>query len=189
MTVSPFQFGHDNRGSVTIELVFGLMVFLFLTFGIIEFGSMVNERNALTQVAREGASLASRNLTTDANMLDLLESTENALNMAGNPADYRIFLAKITGGFAGNPMTCVVSERGGLASAEVEPPVPPNCDLPATLVNYVTEDPGIGTSPVEQFTVVKVYYRHNPITPFGNLDWFGGDGTNDPTIMWSEAIF
>jgi len=40
-----------------------------------------------------------------------------------------------------------------------------------------------------QFTVVKVYYQHDPITPFGNLDWFGGGNGNGSTVMMSRAIF
>ena len=97
------QHCHNERGSTILELSISLMLFLFMAFGVIEYGSILNERNSLTQLAREGASLASRNLTSDQNMLDLLESTDNALDMTNNPAKYRIFLAQITAGTAGNP--------------------------------------------------------------------------------------
>ncbi len=180
----------NERGTALVELSVSLMLFLFMAFGIIEYGSMINERNALTQLSREGASIASRNLTTNANMLDLLESTNNALEFSTNPNKYRIFLAQITAGNAGNPTpTCALSQRGGLTNG-VEPPVPPNCDLPANLVTYLTYDAGLGTAPVQQFTVLKVYYQHDPITPFGNLTWYGGNGNgNAPTVFMSEAIF
>jgi Flp pilus assembly protein TadG len=165
------------------------MLFLFMAFGIIEFGSILNERNSLTQIAREGASLASRNLTSDQNMLDLLESTDNALDFANNPGKYRIFLAQITAGTAGNPNpTCAITQRGALSNG-VQAPSAPNCDLDPNLMNYVTYNPGLGTAAVGQFTVVKVYYQHDPITPFGNLDWFGGGNENAPTVMMSRAIF
>jgi len=184
------QLCHNERGSTILELSISLMLFLFMAFGVIEYGSILNERNSLTQLAREGASLASRNLTSDQNMLDLLESTDNALDMTNDPSKYRIFLAQITAGTAGNPTpTCALTQRGGLASGGVEAPVAPNCDLDANLTNYVTYDPGLGTAPVAQFTVVKVYYQHDPITPFGNLDWFGGGNGNGSTVMMSRAIF
>ena len=190
MSQPTHQLCHDERGSTILELSVSLMLFLFMAFGVIEYGSILNERNSVTQLAREGASLASRNLTSDQNMLDLLESTDNALNMANNPADYRIFLATIVAGTAGNPLpNCAIVERGGLASGGVQAPALPNCDLDANLMNYVTYDPGLGTAPVGQFTVVKVYYQHDPITPFGNLDWFGGGNNNSPTLMMSMAIF
>ncbi|MDR4496209.1 MAG: TadE/TadG family type IV pilus assembly protein [Nitrospirales bacterium] len=180
----------NERGTALLELSISIMLFLFMTFGIIEYGSMINERNALTQLAREGASIASRNLTSNQNMLDLLESTDNALKFSTNPNKYRIFLAQITAGTAGNPTpTCALVQRGGLTNG-VQAPAPPSCDLPANLVTYLTYNAGLGTAPVKQFTVVKVYYEHDPITPFGNLDWYGGGGTgNAPTVFMSEAIF
>ena len=183
------QLCHNERGSTILELSISLMLFLFMAFGVIEYGSILNERNSLTQVAREGASLASRNLTTNQNMLDLLESTDNALDMANNPSKYRIFLAQVTAGTAGNPTpTCALTQRGGLNNG-VQTPVAPNCDLDANLMNYLTYDAGLGTAQVGQFTVVKVYYQHDPITPFGNLDWFNGSNGNAPTVMMSRAIF
>ena len=110
----------NQHGSVAIEAAVSVMLFLFMAFGVIEYGAMINERNALTQLAREGASLASRNLTTDQNMLDLLESTENALDFNGQPGNYRIFLAQIDAGEdAGNPEPqCTVVDRGGLSGGK-----------------------------------------------------------------------
>ena len=191
MSQHTHQLCHNERGSTILELAISLMLFLFMSFGIIEYGSILNERNALTQLSREGASLASRNLTSDQNMLDLLESTDNSLEMSMNPSKYRIFLAQITAGTAGNPApTCALVERGGLSGGEVQAPALPNCDLDVNLTNYLTFDAGLGVAPVAQFTMVRVYYQHDPITPFGNLDWFGGGANgNDPTIMMSQAIF
>jgi Flp pilus assembly protein TadG len=186
MSQHTHQLCHDERGSTILELTISLMLFLFMAFGVIEYGSILNERNALTQLAREGASMASRNLTSDQNMLDLLESTDNALDMANNPSKYRIFLAKITAGTAAdNAPTCAIVERGGLNNG-VQAPALPTCDLDANLMGYVTYN---GVAQVGQFTVVKVYYQHDPITPFGNLDWFNGSNGNAPTVMMSRAIF
>ncbi|MEX0829441.1 MAG: TadE/TadG family type IV pilus assembly protein [Nitrospirales bacterium] len=189
MSKPTFQLLHNHQGSTILELSISLMLFFLMAFGVIEYGSILNERNSLTQIAREGASLASRNLTSDQNMLDLLESTDNALDFANNPGKYRIFLAQITAGTAGNPTpTCALTQRGGLSNG-VQAPAAPNCDLDANLMNYVTYNPGLGTAPVGKFTVVKVYYQHDPITPFGNLNWFGGGNGNAPTVMMSRAIF
>ncbi len=184
----------NQQGSVPVELAVSLMLFLFIAFGVVEYGSMINERNALTQLAREGASLASRDLTTDQNMLDLLESTDNALKFNGNQRKYRIFLAKIQAGInAKNPdPTCTVVVRGALGGTEVTSPIAdPNgqCELPDTLWTYVTFNTGINAAPVDRFTLVKVYYKHEPLTPFGKLTWFGGGGNNDGTILSSRAIF
>ncbi|MDH4360005.1 MAG: pilus assembly protein [Nitrospirota bacterium] len=185
------QAGRNDRGAASVELAFSFMIFLFMAFGIVEYGSIINERNALTQLAREGASLASRNLTTSANMMDLLESTNNALDFKNQPSKFHIYLAQVTAGNNVNPNpTCAVVDRGGLSNG-VQPPTQPNCDLPANLYDYLKWAPGTGAT-VEQFTVVKVFYEHDPITPVGalsaQLGW-GGLSTANSITMSSTAIF
>ncbi len=178
----------NERGAAVVELSLSLILFLFIAFAVVEFGSMLNERNALTQVAREGASLASRNLTTQQNMLDLIESTDNALDFS-DQSKFALFVAQITAGNAGNPNpVCNVAQRGTLSNGVI-PPAPPNCDLPANLVNYVTFDAGSGVAPIQQFTVVKIYYQHDPITPFGGFSVLSGGTDPGSTVMFSEAIF
>jgi len=191
MIAARLRAGENERGAASIELAFSLMIFLFVAFGIIEYGTIINERNALTQLAREGASLASRNLTTSANMMDLLASTDNALKFSAHPSKYRIYLAQITAGnnINNNP-SCTIVDRGGL-SAGVQPPALPNCDLPGNLYDYLVYVPGTGAT-VEQFTVVKVFYEHDPITPVGALSaqfGWGGLSTSNSITMSSTAIF
>ena len=192
MIASLLQAGRNERGTASIELAFSLMIFLFVAFGIVEYGTIINERNALTQLAREGASLASRNLTTSANMMDLLESTDNALDFKNQPSKFHIYLAQITAGDNVNPNpVCTVVDRGGLTGSEVQPPALPNCDLPQNLYDYLVWLPGTGAT-VEQFTVVKVYYEHDPLTPVGALSsqfGWGGLSTSNSIVMGSTAIF
>ncbi len=190
MIASLITYGKNERGSTPVELAFSVMIFLFAAFGIVEYGSIINERNALTQLAREGASLASRNLTTSQNMMDLLASTDNALDFKNNPSKYHIYLAQIMAGDnVNNNPSCTVVDRGGLGTG-VEPPAQPNCDLPPNLYDYLVWVPGTGAT-VEQFTVVKVYYQHDPITPVGGLSaqWWGGSSTSGSLTMSSTAIF
>lgn len=191
MIASRVQVWRNDRGTASIELAFSLMIFLFVAFGIVEYGTIINERNALTQLAREGASLASRNLTTSANMMDLLASTDNALDFANQPSKFHIYLAQITAGDnVNNNPSCSVVDRGGLSSG-VQPPALPNCDLPQNLYDYLVWVPGTGAT-VEQFTVVKVYYEHDPITPVGALSaqfGWGGLSTANSITMSSTAIF
>jgi len=186
------QAGRNERGAAAVELAFSLMIFLFVAFGIVEYGTIINERNALTQLAREGASLASRNLTTSANMMDLLASTDNALDFANQPSKFHIYLAQITAGDnVNNNPSCSVVDRGGLSNSGVQPPALPNCDLPGNLYDYLVYVPGTGAT-VEQFTVVKVYYEHDPITPVGALSaqfGWGGLSTANSITMSSTAIF
>ena len=191
MMASLLQTWRNERGTASIELAFSLMIFLFVAFGIVEYGSIINERNALTQLSREGASLASRNLTTSQNMMDLLGSTDNALDFKNHPSKYHIYLAQIIAGdVANNNPSCTVVEDGGLTGSGVAPPALPNCDLPQNLYDYLVYVPGTGAT-VQQFTVVKVYYQHDPMTPVGALaaqfGWGGNLGNS--VTLFSQAIF
>lgn len=191
MMASLLQTWRNERGTASIELAFSLMVFLFVAFGIVEYGSIINERNALTQLAREGASLASRNLTTSQNMMDLLGSTNNALDFKNQPSKYHIYLAQITAGtVANNTPACTIVEQGGFNGPGVAAPALPNCDLPGNLYNYLVYVPGTGAT-VQQFTVVKVYYEHDPITPIGALatQFGGGSNLGNSVTLFSRAIF
>ncbi len=178
----------NERGAAVVELSFSLILFLLISFGVVEFGSMLNERNALTQLAREGASLASRNLTTQGNIVALLQSTQNALDFS-DPSQYAIFVSQIVAGNAGNPTpVCNVAQQGTLSNG-VTPPAQPNCNLPANLINFLTYNPGLGVAPVQQFTVVSLFYQHNPITPFGGLSVLSGGNDPGSTVLSSQAIF
>ncbi len=183
----------SERGSTTIEFAFSSMLFMFLAFATVEYGVLFSERHAVTTLAREGASLASRNLTTNANMMNLLESTEGSLQLKGYPEKYAIFLAQINGSTGpGVVPVCTVTPAGTLTHGNITPPTPANnCGLPSNLYNYLEWDAGVGAAAVSQFTVLDVYYQHLPVTPVGGMSPFlGGSGHQDTTLLLaSRAIF
>ena len=49
----------SERGAAAVEMAFMLPVLLFVLFGIIDFGRMLNAQITLTEAAREGARAAS----------------------------------------------------------------------------------------------------------------------------------
>lgn len=182
------------QGSATIEFAVSSLLFMFLAFATVEYGVLFSERNAVTSLAREGASLASRELTTDANIMSLLSSTEGTLALKGHPEKYAIFLAKIVGSTGlGQPPQCTVTPIGTLTDPQISAPTQAGqCDLPNNLWNYLTwQGPPLNSPGVDQFTVVKVYYQHNPITPVGGMSPFlGGPGHQSPNLILStKAIF
>lgn len=184
----------SEQGSATIEFAVSSILFMFLAFATVEYGVLYSQRLAVTQLAREGASLASRNLTTNGNMMAMLESTEGTLGLNGNPGKYAIFLAQINGATAaGNAPVCTVtSSNGTLSHPDITVPAPvSNCDLPQNLYDYLEWDPALGAAAVNQFTVLKVYYEHTPLTPVGGMTPFlGGPGHQDTTLLLaSRAIF
>jgi len=183
----------SERGSATIEFAVSSILFIFLAFATVEYGVLYSQRHAVTTLAREGASLASRNLTTNGNMMAMLESTEGALGLNGHPEKYSIHLAQINGAVAaGTAPACTVTSSGTLSHADITVPTPAtNCDLPANLYAYLQWDAGLGAAAVNQFTVLKVYYQHTPLTPVGGMSPFlGGPGHQNTTLLLaSRAIF
>ena len=184
----------SERGTATLEFAFTSILFMFLTFATIEYGVMFSERHAITALAREGASLASRNITTDANMIDLLESTEGTLELNGHPEKYAIFLAQITGstGPGVAPSCTATPQAGTLTHGNISPLTTANkCGLPDNLYAYLEWDTAIGAAGVSQFTVLDVHYQHVPVTPLGGTSPFlGGPGHQDTALLLSSrAIF
>ncbi len=183
----------SEHGSATVEFAVTSIIFMFLTFAIVEYGMMYSQQHAVTALAREGASLASRNLTTNANIMALLASTEGALELNGHPEKYAMFLAQINGSTgAGAAPVCTVTSQGTLSHSGINPPTPGGqCDLPSNLYNYLEWDVALGAPAVSQFTVLKIYYQHSPITPVGGMSAFlGGPGhRNVDQLLSSRAIF
>ena len=191
-TVTRFQ-PWSERGSATIEFAVSSIIFMFLTFAIVEYGVLFSERLAVTALAREGASLASRQLTTNGNLLAMMTSTEGALKLNGQPDKYSIHLAQINGATAqGNAPQCTVTSTGTLTHPDIAVPDPASqCDLPNNLYNLLQWNVAQNAPGVSQFTVVKVYYQHTPLTPVGGLSpHLGGSGPGDvDLLLGSRAIF
>ncbi len=184
----------SERGSATIEFAVTFVVFMFLTFAVVEYGSIFSQRLAVTQLAREGASLASRQLTTNGNTLAMLASTEGALGLKGHPERYQIHLAQINAATAlGNAPQCIVTPPvGTLTHADITAPDPgAQCDLPNNLYNLLQWNVADNVPGVSQFTVLRVYFQHTSLTPVGVLAPVLQGGLHGDTdlLLASQAIF
>ena len=73
------------EGSDTIEFAASSVFFMFMAFATVEYGVLFSERTAVTSLAREGASLASRNITTNGNIMSMLASTDGTLGLKNHP--------------------------------------------------------------------------------------------------------
>ena len=184
----------SQKGMATVEFTGVALVLMVVAFGIVEFGSLIQAQAVVTNVTREGGSLASRDLIlikkadpSENDLFDLLEASTWPLNFACpqeaidnftcNPTNqenrFRIYVAKINAGTSESPdPTCDVETSGELDGIGVESPANDpqgRCDLTQDLWNLLKYDDAYSTSPLTQLTVVKVYYRHDPLTPFVEL--------------------
>ena len=183
----------SEKGLATVEFSLLVILMVGMLFGIVEFGAVLQAQAVVTNVTREGGSIASRDLKTDSDLLEYLSSSSAPLDFDENPERFKIFIAKVDAGDSEeNEPTCTVQEAGDLTGTAVlpaemkSPAESPTCDLTETLYDYLRFDEAIGTAPISQFTVVKVFYQHQYLTP---LDSFlEGEGP-DSILISSKAVF
>ena len=185
----------SQKGVAAVEFSFVAIILLLVVFGIIEFGSLIQAQAVVTNVAREGGSIASRDILTSqdedekSNLLNLLEASSWPLNFGADPSKFKIFIARIQAGTAEDKWpSCAgtVQESGQLNGSEVaEPTNDPYCGLTLEFWELLTYNEDFGAL-LNQATVVTVYYQHDPLTPLANFLTTGGDGT---MVIRSKAVF
>ena len=174
----------SQEGMATIEFTGMAILLMAIVFGIVEFGSLIQAQAVVTNVTREGGSLASRELKNGSDLMELLEASTWPLNFSCPPGDrtcnptvqerkFKIFVAKVNAGTSDRPdPTCAVEESGSLVGiGVVSPEADPNgrCDLTPPLWDLLHYQDPFNTSLLSQLTVVKVYFRHDPVTPLAEL--------------------
>ena len=186
----------SQKGIATVEFSLLAIILILVVFGIVEFGSVIHAQAVVTNVAREGGSIASRDLLTSqdennkSNLLNLLEASSWPLNFESEPSKFKLFIAMVQAGTAGNnnpSCTGTIQQSGQLNGPEVVLPANGNqCGLTDTFWNLLTFNANLGTAPLNQMTVVTVYYQHDPLTPLANFLTTGGNGKR---VISSKAVF
>jgi Flp pilus assembly protein TadG len=179
-----------ERGTALIELALVLPMLLTILLFVGELGLLIHSRLIVTNVSREGGSLASRMLTIDNKFLNLMYAAGKPLNLAGS--DGKVYVTRITSGISdADPLPHVVTALvgGGLASSSMIDPSKSAMGLPRTIYDRLVFKTGNGTADIAEVTVVEVYYKHRPVTPIQRFmrDLVLSDG--DGTILKSKAIF
>ena len=169
----------SDKGIATVEFSVVAVILLTLVFGIIEFGSLIQAQAVVTNVGREGGNLASRDLKTGQDLLDLLAASSTPLDFQGTPERYKIYIAKANAAISDDEdPTCTVQENGTLSGDGVDSPaVLPKCGLTDELYAYLEYDATQGAAAISQFTIVKIYYAHEPVTPLANVIGHLGSGS------------
>jgi hypothetical protein len=182
-----------ERGASLLELVLLLPVLVVLVFGVIDLGRLIHARLVITNVSREGGSLAARN-RDPANLMTLLQTSAVPFDLANSG---RIYVTKIG---AENPLgnppqndpyIISRSQAGSLsASSTILGAVQGRLQsgLSQTMMNHLTIDSQTNTTDIIGVTVVEVFYHYRPITP---LPMFvqGLFPNNGGIIIGSRSVF
>jgi len=184
----------DERGIAALELALILPILLVLAFAVIDLGRFIQARLVITNVSREGGSLASRPdmdvMSYYTDLLTMLMSASSGLDLGG--ADGKIYIWKIRSGTtASNPNPfidlAVSTNRGGLSVGSSIGTGKPNLGLSVTLYNHLVFKPVQATADIGEVTVVEVFYKYTPITPI--LKFVPGLLTGGREILSSKAVF
>jgi len=180
-----------RQGFAAVELALILPILIIMAFVIIDFGRLIQARLVVTNIAREGGSLASRDIQSAGNLITMLQAGASPLNLA---ADGRIYIWKIRAGTSKKDPdpyvdVSVSANAGALSVASSIGTGRSNLGLSPQLYNHLEYDdsPGKKTSDISEVTVVEVFYRVTPITPIGKFvpALFAGGSE----IIASKAVF
>ncbi len=180
---------NKEKGIATIELALILPILCILAFAVIDFGRLVQARLVVTNVSREGGSLASRDIKVGNDLLLMLQSS-------GSPLDLqtwgRIFVTQIKAGATQalpNPTIDFQDNSGSLAVSSGFGSGHSYLGLSQPLYKRLQFDFGHQTSDISGLTVVEVFYKYRPITPLPkfiqNILLPDGDGI----IIGSKSVF
>ncbi len=158
-----------ERGQGLVELVLTLPVLLGITFGVLEFGTLLDRSHQLAGLTREGANMASRGVSLDSVlMVTVMNGTEVGLDRTGGAVVSRVGIQNgvpiiteqfASAGYAGRSR---IGMRGGVA-------------LP--LQSFGLQDGRI-------YHVVEAFSLYRPFTP---LDAFVERVV--PDTLYDRAVF
>jgi Flp pilus assembly protein TadG len=182
---------HNERGVALVELALLLPLLVVLAFGVIDLGRLIHARLVVTNVSREGGSLASRDIQVGDALITMLQSSATPFNLQ---TQGRIHVIKIKAGETrSDPLPYIDSRvsRGSYTAASSS--ISGNVNdtpggLSSTLMNHLTFKTSINTSELSEINIVEVFYHYRPITPLPNfvLGLFPTDGG---ILIGSRAIF
>jgi hypothetical protein len=158
----------------------------------VDIGRFIEARLVVTDLSREGANLASRDLNPGTgnqmpDILTYLTDSSSPLNMA---ASGKIYITTITAGTtAKSPDPTITSQTstGNLAAASAISANAKNLGLTGAMYDHLVFNTENQVADILGVSVVEVYYQYTPITPLANF--VPGLLTGNGAIIGSTAVF
>ncbi|MGB4547600.1 MAG: TadE family protein [Syntrophales bacterium] len=152
-----------ERGVAALEFALIVPLLVVLAFAVVDFGRLFHARLIVTNVSREGGSLASRGFKSGNDLIAMLQSSGSPLDLN---ADGRIYLTRVQRGTRDeDPAIAERFSRGNLS-------VPSGIDarlatlgLSPAVYGHLVFEPAQNTSDITGVTVVEVFYLYRPLTP------------------------
>jgi len=158
---------NGNRGASAVEMAIILPILVMMVFGAIDFGRLFHARLIMTNVAREGASLASRDIQPASQLITMLQAGSTPLDMVTHG---KIFIWRIKAGVSRRSPYPTIDhtasdEDGSLIVNSTIGAGKPNLGLDSDVYQHLIFDTGNAAADIGDITVVEVFYQYRPITP------------------------
>lgn len=192
-----------EKGIATLELAIILPVLLLIAFAIIDFGRLFQYRLVLTNLSREGGSIASRELSlptgsySPQNLIEMVKAGSSPLNLnTSSPYLYKIYVWKIRAGTSEEDPDPYVdtsssaSASSGLLDVDSSIVNGTTFGLSEELYKHLKFDPDNAAADISEVTVVEIFYKYNPITPITQIaQAFWKNPLLNNMILSSKAVF
>lgn len=186
--------GHlAENGAAFVEFALVLPLMLIILLAIIDLGMLFDARFVITNLAREGGSLGSRDLQSATDLITLLQAGASPLDLQ---AAGKIYIWKIRAGTTkANPNPTIdaqpqfSAQQGNLSVNSSISATFPTLGLSTALYNHLVFNTSHNTSDIGDVTVVEVFYKYTPITPLSNFIPGLLTSSAGGIIISSKAVF
>ena len=178
------------RGSALVELAVVLPFMLLLLMAMIDFGHLIQTRLIITNLSREGASIASRSPAVTTSITNMVVASGSPLQLSGT--DGRIYVTRIkAGASSGSPKPTILTQLSSGTLAVPSKIVAGSATLGLTqkLYDHLVFRTANSTADIAECTAVEVIYKYRPITPLPNFiaGMLNADGGG--FVISSKAVF
>jgi len=161
-----------ERGASLVELAFILPILVVLVYGVVEFGRLIHARLVITNVSREGGSLASRDIRVGQQLITMLQASASPFDLQN--AYGRVWITRIKAGLSESQPEPYILSRDGGGGLGVNSTITGALNatpggLSSTIYNHLHFNAQNNTADISEITVVEVFYLYQPITPLPNF--------------------
>lgn len=180
-----------ENGVAAVEFALLLPLMIITLLAIIDFGMLFDARFVITNLAREGGSLASRDLESPATLITLLQTGASPLDLQTSG---KIYIWKIRAGTtttSPNPAidATASAQKGNLTVSSTISASSPKLGLSTTLYNHLVFNTTHKVADIGDVSVVEVFYKYTPITPLAKFVPGLLTGNAGGIIISSKAVF
>lgn len=181
---------HRERGAALMEFALVLPLMLMLLVAGIDFGHLIQTRLILTNVSREGGSVASRSMDITPELTSMVLMSSAPLNLAG--ADGRVYITRIKAGTGKDQPKPTISTQiwtGLMAKPSRISASSSTLGLTSKLYQRLCYRVTNGSADIPEVTVVEVIHRYRPITPLPGFMAGMLDVDDGGFVISSKAVF